>query len=141
MIDPSTINFTTLPSLPLNQRSQLPTDSCIYFALSAEGKVLYIGKSDNLAKRWRQHHRCQQLEAMDGVRLAWLQVEDKESLLSIEAAMIKHFQPSLNIHRIFSSIKRQLGTSSGSSTYTSIKRQVIKNDAYSSQGYEYCLEK
>lgn len=80
MINPSIIKPLTLPSLPLEMRSQLPTTPRIYFCLSESGEVLYIGKAEKLRQRWRQHHRCKQLQAMDGDKIAYLSVDGPDSI-------------------------------------------------------------
>lgn len=51
MIDPLTINPLVLPSLPLEQRAELPAVSAIYFCLNQSEEVLYIGRSINIAQR------------------------------------------------------------------------------------------
>lgn len=92
------IDLATLPTLPLAQRAALPDAPGIYFALAADGTVLYIGKARRLVARWNstQHHRYAQLAAMPGVRLAWLVVSDVALLRSIEQACIEYFNPPLN---------------------------------------------
>lgn len=92
----SNVNPLELPSLPLGMRSLLPVTAGIYFALSADNEILYIGKSDNIAKRWRQHHHCHQLETRGDVRLAWFLVSERGLLSSIESALIRYFEPPFN---------------------------------------------
>lgn len=43
MIEPATINPFVLPSVSFEERSQLPTISCIYFVIDTQKKVQYIG--------------------------------------------------------------------------------------------------
>jgi len=99
MIDPSTIDPSGLPSVPLTDRSQLPSEPCIYFAIDSQGVVQYIGRSINPKQRWMVHHRCPQLSSMDGVRVAYLLV-DADLLPVVETALIKWFNPPLNSQRI-----------------------------------------
>lgn len=47
MTGPPSITPATLPSLPLDQRKDLPDTAALYFVLTGE-TVLYIGKSTNL---------------------------------------------------------------------------------------------
>lgn len=96
MITPDTIDLSTLPSLSLAERNQFPRCQGIYFVIADDGKLLYIGRSINIAKRWSQHHRHPDLEQLVGVRLAWLQVSDALLLPEIEKALIQYFKPQLN---------------------------------------------
>jgi len=90
------VNPLTLPSLSLQERRSLPECAAVYFVLNGN-EILYIGGTVNLAQRWLAHHRWYQLVEMgDGIRLAWLECSDTVLLLEIEAALIKHFQPTLN---------------------------------------------
>ncbi|MFN6538315.1 MAG: helix-turn-helix domain-containing protein [Nostoc sp. EkiNYC01] len=95
MIDPSTINLLTLPSLPLEQRSQLPTTPCIYFAIDSEGVVQYIGKAKNLKKRWELHHKGIDLALLGGVKISYLCIE-LSLLEEVENALLHWFNPPLN---------------------------------------------
>ena len=90
-----TINPLALPSLPLADRSQLPSCSAIYFALEGDC-ISYIGRTTNLKQRWITHHRYSQLNGLGNVRIAWLECSDPSLLPEIEAALIEYFQPSLN---------------------------------------------
>lgn len=96
MINPSTLNPLTLPSLPLERRSLLPVTPCIYFAIDSEGVVQYIGRSGNLQLRWEYHHRQKQLELIDGIIIAWLTIDSPDLLIEVEAALINWFSPPLN---------------------------------------------
>ncbi|NER99445.1 MAG: GIY-YIG nuclease family protein [Symploca sp. SIO1B1] len=70
MINPTTINPLTLPSVPLSQRSQLPTTPSIYFAIDTQGVVQYIGRSINPRQRWVSHHHFHELSNIGGVKIA-----------------------------------------------------------------------
>lgn len=87
------INPLTLPSLPLANRSALPSCAAIYFVLEGD-HILYIGRTTNLQQRWMAHHRYSQLTSE--TRIAWLESSDPELLPEIEAALIAHFNPPLN---------------------------------------------
>jgi DNA-binding Xre family transcriptional regulator len=93
MIDPKSLNLSTLPSLPLADRKQLPTVACIYFAMS-NGIVQYIGQSKNLNQRWSSHHRYDDLSSDS--HIAWLELSNPELLLEVEKALIFWFKPVLN---------------------------------------------
>lgn len=90
------INPSALPSMSLEQRSQLPTTPCCYFAIDAYDQVQYIGRSVNPQQRWLQHHKYGDLFRMSGVRIAWLSVSSPELLPEVEKALIDWFRPPLN---------------------------------------------
>lgn len=96
MIAPELINLTSLPSVALCNRAILPPVSAIYFCLDADENLLYIGKAANLASRWQQHHRQNQLGAIADVKIAYLTIDAPDLLPEIEAKLIKQFNPSLN---------------------------------------------
>lgn len=88
-------NVEALPAIDLVKKEELPEVSCIYFAIDSEGVIQYIGRTINLNTRWKSHHRYQQLSALSGVRIAYL--ETAEDLLDeVEEALIEHFDPVLN---------------------------------------------
>lgn len=101
MISPESVNPLALPSVPLEQRSLLPTTSCIYFAIDSQEDIQYIGRSVNAQQRWMQHHRYAQLNLIGGVRIAYLQV-DADLLTEVELALIEWFKPPLNRSRVSS---------------------------------------
>jgi len=96
MINPSNLNLSTLPSVPLEDRSQLPQSPCIYFAIDSLGTVQYIGRSVNPKNRWASHSKTTELNALDQVRIAYMFVDDANLLTPIENALIAWFNPSLN---------------------------------------------
>lgn len=96
MIDPEAIKPDSLPSVSLSCRSSLPEVPCIYFVMISQGIIQYIGRTNNLRRRWQQHHRLGQLEKYQQVKIAWLLVNDGSLLPEIEKALIKRFKPYLN---------------------------------------------
>lgn len=98
-------DLSSLPCLPLSDKSKLPSCASVYFALSAQGRVLYVGRSIDVRERLRRHHRVSLLEALGGVRIAWLKESNSLALQSIETALIKYFNPPLN--RIPSFLKEE----------------------------------
>jgi ribosomal protein S1 len=99
MLNPTTINPLTLPSLLLSDRYQLPNCLAVYFVLEGE-RILYIGRTANLKQRWRHHQRWDQLKDReyrgDNIRIAWLECNDSGLLSEIETALIEWFNPELN---------------------------------------------
>ncbi len=97
MINPSEINLSSLPWLPLDAKSAFPKNPAIYFAIDSQGTVQYIGRSLNPKARWAKHHRYKQLEAIGSVRIVYLFVDSPELLSEIESALISWFDPPLNV--------------------------------------------
>jgi hypothetical protein len=101
MIDPQSLDLTSLPSVCLADRSLLPPTAGIYFAIDSLGTVQYIGKAsgkDGLNGRWKSliHHRCRQLQSIGGVKIAYMSIDTPELLPQIEKALIDWFDPPLN---------------------------------------------
>ena len=89
------LNIYALPGVRIMDTKKLPACSGIYIA-ELGGEVLYIGKAENLKKRWGQHHRKAQLMSLgEDVTLYWMQC-DQADLDSTERAMITHLRPVLN---------------------------------------------
>lgn len=85
-----------LPSVSLSELQSLPECPGIYFVIDKDCSVLYIGKADNLRRRWNKwHHRFDQA-AENGAKVAWMQVSSKILLFDIEKALIQYFQPTAN---------------------------------------------
>jgi len=95
MINPSELNLSALPSVPLEDRSRLPQTPCIYFAIDSQDCIQYIGKSINPRQRWSLHSCRKPLERMGGVRIAYLQCS-LELLGARETRLIDWFRPPLN---------------------------------------------
>lgn len=104
MINPEAIDLSALPCVALSDRKTLPLRSGIYFAIDGLNNVQYIGLSKNIQQRWLQHHRYSDLQAVDGVRIAYLAVDDVALLPAIETALIEWFQPPLNNSPVLSSV-------------------------------------
>lgn len=93
------VELSTLPSLPLASRKNLPGCPAIYFVLDGD-RVLYIGKATNLWHRWTAHHRFKQLSDMEGlISIAWLECEDVSRLNALEKQLIAGLQPELNTRK------------------------------------------
>ncbi|MEL6259985.1 MAG: GIY-YIG nuclease family protein [Cyanobacteria bacterium J06626_6] len=78
-----------------DRKALLPKSSGIYAVLS-KNKVMYIGRSNNLNKRWRSgHHRYAQATRLKNPKLAWISV-DKSQLSDVEAMLIRTYSPAWN---------------------------------------------
>lgn len=96
-IAPHNIDPLKLPSLPLEWKAALPLKCrAIYIAFSAEGNVLYVGRSNDIRKRWQSHTRLKHLKQIQDVRIAWLEVSDAYLLRILETALIEYFKPEFN---------------------------------------------
>lgn len=94
----SKFDLSQLPYISLSQLAQLPTCTGIYFAIDSAERVLYVGKTDNLLKRWKNHHRWHQLDEIHQktpVRIAWL-IWNQEDLASAEIYFINRYNPLFN---------------------------------------------
>lgn len=90
------IDVANLPSIQLPPRLKLPDAAGIYFAISEDDQVLYVGLARSISARWcGLHQRRDQLEAIGNVRIAWLLV-DVDRLVETERMFIRHFRPPLN---------------------------------------------
>ena len=89
-----------LPSINLLNRDKLPQRAGIYFAKKKKKRLLYVGKAQNLYKRWLNHHRFDQLEKINQrntITLKWYECENKEEILtSLENYFIETYFPELN---------------------------------------------
>ncbi|MEM9150547.1 MAG: hypothetical protein AAGB19_08845 [Cyanobacteria bacterium P01_F01_bin.3] len=78
-----------------DRKTELPTSSGIYAVLD-KNKVMYIGRSGNLRKRWSSgHHRYHQAVKLKDPRLAWILLSKRE-INKVETAFIKQYQPTWN---------------------------------------------
>lgn len=94
-INPATVDPLKLPSLPLSRRSQLPNIKAVYFVLESE-KVIYIGKTLSLTKRWIVHHKYKEIKERKKIKLAWIECHSVIALNALEAKLIRRFKPELN---------------------------------------------
>lgn len=96
MLDPATIDPFSLPHVALKEKRLLPDCAGIYFVLSAERRLVYVGRTNSLKQRWITHHLLDRLHAVEGFKIAWCTVGTVAVLPDIEAALIAHFQPAMN---------------------------------------------
>lgn len=96
MIDPQSLDISLLPWLPLDAKAAFPRQPAIYFAIDSLGNVQYVGRAINPKTRWGSHHRYDELQAIGGIRIAYLFVDAPDLLPGIEAALIGWFNPPLN---------------------------------------------
>ena len=94
-------DITSLPSVLLENKDRLPDASAIYFVLSQQNKILYIGQSKALNKRWKHHQKLKDISKYESVKIAYLVFSIPDFLFEIEQALIRHFDPPLNLYNPF----------------------------------------
>lgn len=82
-----------LPSVLLGEK--LPNCSCVYFAIDSSDRILYIGRTKNLHKRWKGHQHISELKKIERVRIAYFECS-VDNLDYLEKTMIVQFNPPLN---------------------------------------------
>ena len=67
----------SVPSVRVTERSQLPSEPAVYFVFTPDNRVLYIGRSNNLRRRWNSHHIYQKaIDASVDSRIGWFSIDD-----------------------------------------------------------------
>ncbi|MEL6939496.1 MAG: hypothetical protein AAFO84_09915 [Cyanobacteria bacterium J06598_1] len=96
-----------------DRKTDLPRTSGIYAVLNGD-RIMYIGRSTNLQRRWSSgHHRYEQAARLKNPRLAWTVVE-KRALNSLENTFIHQYRPAWNGTKVqqtparFASLKPKL---------------------------------
>ncbi|EAZ91118.1 GIY-YIG nuclease family protein [Crocosphaera chwakensis] len=87
-----------LPSVSFDNLDELPEYSGIYFVIDSSDRMIYIGQSENILNRWKNHHRKLQIEEKHQeipIRIAW-KSWNKEDLKIAEKYYINHYHPLLN---------------------------------------------
>ena len=97
-------NLDKLPLVKLLDKAKLPETAGIYFVIDSDNRLLYIGKAQNIYKRWLNHHRYEQLAKINkkiSTYLKWYECENNEDILTkLEQYFIKLYQPELNQTKI-----------------------------------------
>ncbi|AFZ21261.1 GIY-YIG nuclease family protein [Allocoleopsis franciscana] len=106
----NTLNLSKLPSVYLLEKDKLPNDAAIYFVSDSQGQVLYVGRTVNLVKRWREHHRFNQLKRLNRktrISISWLTCSnDINTLSNLENEFINSYKPPLNWSKVVSPVRR-----------------------------------
>jgi predicted GIY-YIG superfamily endonuclease len=104
------LNLSELPSVYLLEKDKLPNDAAIYFVSDSQGQVLYVGRTVNLVKRWREHHRFNQLKRLNRkscISISWLTCSnDINTLSNLENEFINLYKPPLNWSKVVSPVRR-----------------------------------
>jgi hypothetical protein len=92
-----TVDPAALSSVPYGARKALPDQPGLYFALAADGLVLYVGMSKrSMRRRWNPHSHRVRMERRGIVKIAYVVVDDLEELAARERAAISALKPALN---------------------------------------------
>ncbi|MBW4575603.1 MAG: GIY-YIG nuclease family protein [Aphanothece sp. CMT-3BRIN-NPC111] len=104
------LNISELPAVDLLEKGDLPNCAAIYFVSDSKGQVLYIGRTVNLVKHWREHHRFNQLKRFNrktSISISWLSyTNDINTLSALENELIKLYKPPLNWSKLVSPVRR-----------------------------------
>lgn len=88
-----------LPHVALRAKDLLPESSGLYYVLDKSNTVWYIGRAQNLCKRWqgKSHHRIYQLEAQKRkVFTIYYELVNSSQLNHLEKQRIDKYHPHLN---------------------------------------------
>ncbi|MBD0264255.1 MAG: GIY-YIG nuclease family protein [Tolypothrix sp. Co-bin9] len=103
------IKLSELQSIYLLDKDNLPNCPAIYF-VSDSSQVLYIGRTVNLVKRWKDHHRFKQLKRFnrkDKISISWITcTNDINAIINLENELIKLYKPPLNWSKVVSPIRK-----------------------------------
>jgi hypothetical protein len=82
-----------LPSVEIEKRKTLPNAEAVYVVWALD-KILYIGQTKDLCRRFNNHHRLVEFLNCDA-KIAWFDAEGSDRL-EIESDLIEAFCPELN---------------------------------------------
>lgn len=91
----ATAQISLFQSLAFAHRYDLPPIPALYFVLSEQRDVVYIGQTANLRDRWKSHHRARQM-ALGAYRIHWKEVADEDQRTALEKQAIAYFRPLWN---------------------------------------------
>lgn len=90
----SQINPLSLPFVGLAGLEHLPPIAGIYFVSSNE-EIIYIGQSQNIFERWKNHHKYTEISKYKRPRIHFM-VSDGRFLVDQESEYVNYFEPRLN---------------------------------------------
>ncbi len=93
------IHILNLSKVSLETKELLPEYSSIYYVIDENKTVWYIGKANNIRKRWqgKAHHRIDQLEIQKQKYFSiYYEQVNYSKLDKIEKQQIKKYTPHLN---------------------------------------------
>ncbi|MGL4620526.1 MAG: GIY-YIG nuclease family protein [Chroococcidiopsis sp.] len=85
-----------LPFVNLDELGMLPSIRACYFVLH-DDQILYIGRTQNLKKRWVSHHILRNYDLPKSIKIAWYEAEANWSLEKMERSLIEDYKPKINV--------------------------------------------
>ena len=85
-----------LPRVFIDERNQLPECPAVYYVLW-RSKVLYVGSTKNLRKRFLNHHRAGAFDVFESVEIAWQEMDKAISLRDLRACESEAISVSMPI--------------------------------------------
>ena len=94
---PEVLAFDRIKDIPANCAGNLPVRA-VYVFYNGE-RCLYVGSSDNLGRRFREHARSRELldHTPTHVVITYFAEEAKSQMLALEAAKVRALKPVLNV--------------------------------------------
>lgn len=92
------VQISHLSSVAFEDRQHLPAIPAVYFVMSAQRQIVYIGECADLLLRWqgKRHQRAAQMQG-GGYRIHWRQAPaDTAERKAAEREAITYFQPLWN---------------------------------------------
>jgi hypothetical protein len=116
----------------------LPEESGIYYVLNLQtNNFLYIGKAQDIRRRWQSHHRYEDIwliadDFEEGVIcIAW-ELRPVQGLEKAESRRIKALQPLLNNKSLEDSIKIVIQERTRSGKYCPLLKELQCNHSFGS---------
>ncbi len=81
-------------TIPLHDRNHLPSKPGLY-AIKSLGRVMYVGKSADLKRRWGNHHRYRQASNLAWPHLAYITMSESR-IHDAEKKLIARIDPPWN---------------------------------------------
>ena len=104
------IKLSSLPSVYLLDKNNLPNCAAIYFISNSNEQILYIGRTVNLAERWKEHYRFKQLKRFnrkDRISISWMTCSnDINTLSQLENEFIQLYKPPLNWSKVVAPVRK-----------------------------------
>lgn len=97
MIDPTTLDVSKLPWLPIHVCEAFPKSPAIYFAIDDNNLIWYVGRTIDSCRRFQSHHKINEMGLCGVSKIAFLFFNDSIVLPEVEAILIKYFKPNLNL--------------------------------------------
>jgi|GEM_PF-138969 len=123
------MDVQVLPKAVVGDTLSLPTSRGIYFVIDDSYKVLYVGKSENIRRRWYDHHRMPDLEGR-GFHVAYMVVGADVDLLALERSLIKAYKPDLNERAITERLEKPVEDPTLEGSFVDLKAHLVLTTKY-----------